>query len=105
MAEALRVGIAGLGTVGAAVARVVHDKAAELTRQCGREIMVAAVSARDRKRDRGIDLSPAEASAVKIYGSELATEVYRSLMEVVGPHSGLEGTSGGRIQVRIETTR
>jgi 3-oxocholest-4-en-26-oyl-CoA dehydrogenase alpha subunit len=31
------------------------------------------------------DLSPAHASATKIYGSELATEVYRSLMEVVGP--------------------
>ncbi|MBN9552604.1 MAG: homoserine dehydrogenase, partial [Alphaproteobacteria bacterium] len=59
MAEALRVGIAGLGTVGASVARVLRDKAAELTRQCGRDIVVTAVSARDRKRDRGIDLSAA----------------------------------------------
>lgn len=56
MAEALRVGIAGLGTVGASVARVLRDKAAELTRQCGRDIVVAAVSARDASRDRGIDL-------------------------------------------------
>ncbi|MBF4162061.1 acyl-CoA dehydrogenase family protein [Nocardioides acrostichi] len=39
--------------------------------------------------DLGVDLSPAEASATKIYGSELATEVYRSLMEIVGPHAGL----------------
>ncbi|MGX5803718.1 homoserine dehydrogenase [Bradyrhizobium sp. Arg314] len=60
MAEALRVGIAGLGTVGASVARVLRDKAAELTRQCGRDIVVTAVSARDRKRDRGIDLSAAK---------------------------------------------
>lgn len=59
MAEALRVGIAGLGTVGASVARVLRDKAAELTRQCGRDIVVTAVSARDRKRDRGVDLSAA----------------------------------------------
>ncbi|RUW44221.1 MULTISPECIES: homoserine dehydrogenase [unclassified Mesorhizobium] len=59
MAEALRVGIAGLGTVGASVARVLRDKATELTRQCGRDIIVSAVSARDRKRDRGIDLSAA----------------------------------------------
>ena len=59
MSEALRVGIAGLGTVGASVARVLHDKAAELTRQCGRRIVVAAVSARDRNRDRGVDLSGA----------------------------------------------
>src|SRR3569832_2800545 len=60
MAEALRVGIAGLGTVGASVARVLRDKSAELTRQCGRDIVVTAVSARDRKRDRGIDLSAAK---------------------------------------------
>ncbi|TPK76512.1 homoserine dehydrogenase [Mesorhizobium sp. B2-4-12] len=59
MAEALRVGIAGLGTVGASVARVLRDKAAELTRQCGRDITVTAVSARDRKRDRGVDLCSA----------------------------------------------
>jgi 3-oxocholest-4-en-26-oyl-CoA dehydrogenase alpha subunit len=35
--------------------------------------------------DKG--LSPADASATKVYGSELATEVYRSLMEVVGPNA------------------
>ena len=57
MAEALRIGIAGLGTVGASVVRVLAEKASELTRQCGRDIAVTAVSARDRKRDRGIDLS------------------------------------------------
>ena len=60
MSEALRVGIAGLGTVGASVARVLGDKAAELTRQCGRPITVTAVSARNRSRDRGIDLSGAK---------------------------------------------
>ncbi len=59
MAEALRVGIAGLGTVGASVVRVVTGKAAELTRQCGRELAVAAVSARDRNKDRGIDFGNA----------------------------------------------
>ena len=59
MAEALRIGIAGLGTVGASVARVIAAKAAELTRQCGRDLVVSAVSARDRTRDRGVDLSTA----------------------------------------------
>ncbi|MGI6853004.1 homoserine dehydrogenase [Mesorhizobium sp. 1B3] len=57
MAEALRVGIAGLGTVGASVVRVLSEKSAELTRQCGRELVVTAVSARDRARDRGVDIS------------------------------------------------
>ena len=60
MAEALRVGIAGLGTVGASVARLLATKATELTRQCGRDLVVTAVSARSRGRDRGVDLSAAQ---------------------------------------------
>ena len=46
---------------------------------------------------------PAEASATKIYGSELATEVYRSLMEVVGPNAGITADSDGAVlQGRLE---
>ena len=57
MSDALRIGVAGLGTVGASVLRILRDKAEMLTRQCGRTIQVTAVSARDRNRDRGIDLA------------------------------------------------
>jgi homoserine dehydrogenase len=60
MAEVLRVGIAGLGTVGASVVRVLNEKAAELTRQCGRQIAVTAVSARSKRKNRGVDLSGAK---------------------------------------------
>jgi len=59
MSEALRVGIAGLGTVGASVLKILRDKGEMLTRQCGKEIIVTAVSARDAKRDRGVDYSSA----------------------------------------------
>ncbi|HEX5086324.1 MAG TPA: acyl-CoA dehydrogenase family protein [Nocardioides sp.] len=53
--------------------------------------------------DRGAALSPAEASATKVYGSELATEVYRSLMEVIGPNAGITGASDGAVLAgRIE---
>jgi alkylation response protein AidB-like acyl-CoA dehydrogenase len=47
--------------------------------------------------DHGVQLSPAEASATKIYGSELATEIYRSLMEIVGPDAGLTADSPGAV--------
>jgi homoserine dehydrogenase len=60
MSEALRVGVAGLGTVGAALVRILQEKSVELNRQCGRPIEVVAASARDRNRDRGIDLSGVE---------------------------------------------
>ena len=53
----LRLGIAGLGTVGTALLDVL-DKNAELLRErCGREIVVTAVNARNKSKDRGIDLS------------------------------------------------
>jgi len=57
MADALRVGIAGLGTVGASLVRIIQTRANELAVTCGRPIEIAAVTARDRTRDRGIDLS------------------------------------------------
>lgn len=58
MTDSLRVGIAGLGTVGASVAKVLRDKAELLSDQCGRALEVTAISARDRSKDRGFDHSP-----------------------------------------------
>lgn len=57
MAEALKVGIGGLGTVGTSVIRILREKENSLACQCGRPIKVVAVSARDKNRNRGIDLS------------------------------------------------
>lgn len=57
MAEALRVALAGLGTVGGGVIRLLDANAELITRRAGRRIEVVAVSARDRTKDRGIDLS------------------------------------------------
>jgi homoserine dehydrogenase len=53
----LRVGVAGLGTVGAEVVRILQAEQGRLQRRTGRAIAVTAVSARDRGRARGIDLS------------------------------------------------
>lgn len=57
MNNSLRVGIAGLGTVGASLVRVLNEKSELLISQCGRPITVTGVSARDKTRDRGIDIS------------------------------------------------
>ena len=57
MSAPLRVGIAGLGTVGAGTVRLLGDRRELLALRCGRPIVVAAVCARDRNRDRGIDLA------------------------------------------------
>jgi homoserine dehydrogenase len=60
MADALKIGIAGLGTVGASLIRVLTERHNMLAVACGRPIEVVAVSARDRNRDRGIDISRLE---------------------------------------------
>jgi homoserine dehydrogenase len=55
MAEPLKVGLAGLGTVGSAVIRLLREARDKLIARCGRPIVVVAVSARSRgkKRDFG----------------------------------------------------
>lgn len=56
MNQPLKIAIAGLGTVGAATFQLLRDQATLLSMRCGREILISAVSARDRDRNRGIDL-------------------------------------------------
>ncbi len=53
----LHVGLAGLGTVGAGVIRLLAANADLVAARAGRPILVTAVSARDRGRERGIDLA------------------------------------------------
>jgi homoserine dehydrogenase len=55
--KALRIGLAGLGTVGAGVIRLLAANEDLISRRAGRPIVVTAISARDRSRDRGIDIS------------------------------------------------
>ena len=56
MTTDLRVGLAGLGTVGTGVAKVLFDGKRSLSWRAGRGLTLTAVSARDPKKDRGIDL-------------------------------------------------
>ena len=84
--EPLRIGLAGLGTVGAGVLRLLKENGAALTQRCGRAVEVTAVSARSRGKDRGID----------IYGlewfddpSELAaSEAIDVFVELIGGEQG-----------------
>ncbi|WP_114393686.1 homoserine dehydrogenase [Oleisolibacter albus] len=56
-ATPLKIGVAGLGTVGAGVLKLLNQQARQLAQRCGRPLIVTAVSARDRNRDRGVDLT------------------------------------------------
>lgn len=56
MSTPLRLGIAGLGTVGVGTVRIIQRQAALLSARTGREISITAVSARNRDKDRGVRL-------------------------------------------------
>jgi homoserine dehydrogenase len=59
MAEPLRIALAGLGTVGAGVVKLLAANRDLIARRASRPIEIVAVSARNRSRDRGIDLGQA----------------------------------------------
>lgn len=56
MVAPLKVGIAGLGTVGAEVVRLIESQSRALSARCGRGVKVVAVSARSKVKKRGLDL-------------------------------------------------
>lgn len=55
--QPLRIAIAGLGTVGVGVIRLLDTNARLIAARAGRGIEVVAVSARDRGKDRGVDIA------------------------------------------------
>jgi homoserine dehydrogenase len=57
MAAPLRLGLAGLGTVGIGVVKIVQRHAALIEARCSRPVQITAVSARNAAKDRGADLS------------------------------------------------
>ena len=57
MTQPLRIALGGLGTVGGGVVKLLDANRALIERRAGRAIRIVAVSARDRTRDRGVDLT------------------------------------------------
>lgn len=100
MAEPLKVGVAGLGTVGSSVVRILVQKAEELEARAGRPIVVTAVSAREKGRDRKLDLNGA---AWHMDASQLARSNDVDLVvELIG---GAEGAARACVETALEFGR
>ncbi|CAA0089312.1 Homoserine dehydrogenase [Starkeya nomas] len=87
MALPLKIGIAGLGTVGAGVVRMLARRGDVIAARIGRPVEVVAVSARDRSRNRDCDLS-----GMRWYDD--AVELARDpdidvFVELIGGHDGV----------------
>lgn len=60
MTDSYKIGIAGLGTVGAGVAKILQKNAELITARSGKKIEIVYVGARDKTKDRGVDLTSYE---------------------------------------------
>jgi homoserine dehydrogenase len=58
MRDGLKLGLAGVGTVGSGLLRLLQVRGSELAARAGRAIEVVAVSAKDRRKNRDADISP-----------------------------------------------
>jgi homoserine dehydrogenase len=99
-APALRIGVAGLGNVGATLVRILQKDGAELTRKIGRAIVVTAVSARSRSRDRGIDFG-----AIEWFDDPVAlakSENIDLFVELIG---GEDGPANAAVRAALEIGR
>ena len=86
MAEILRIGIAGVGTVGASVVRLLAQQDEALQARTGRKVVVSAISARDRTKDRGFDTS-----AIKFFDDPVALAASEDIdlfVELIGGDEG-----------------
>ena len=96
MKSALRIAVAGLGTVGGGTLQLLERQAEQVATRAGRRIIVAAVSARDRRRDRGVDLS-----AVRWYEDAVAMAADPEIDVVVELIGGAEGVALAVIETAL----
>ena len=96
MTEPLRIGIAGLGTVGGGTLRLLETHGAAIAARCGRPIQVVAVSARDRNRDRGVDLSK-----IAWYDNTVELATLKNVDVVVELIGGSDGPAKALIEAAI----
>src|SRR3954468_7231116 len=96
MQPALKIAVAGLGTVGAATVQLLERQTEPIGLRAGRRIVVVAVSARDRRRDRGVDLS-----AVRWYEDAVAMAADPDIDAVVEVIGGAEGVARATVETAL----
>jgi homoserine dehydrogenase len=57
VSQPLKIALAGLGTVGAGLVKLLASQSALIEARCGRRLVITAVAARDRHKQRDIDIS------------------------------------------------
>jgi homoserine dehydrogenase len=96
MTRPLAIGVAGLGTVGAGVLKLLRDNAGLIAARAGRPIAVTAVAARDRGRDRGVPLD-----GLRWYEDPVALAADGTLDVVVELIGGSDGPAKALVEAAL----
>ena len=86
MTKPLRLGIAGLGTVGVGVIKIIQNKLSLLEARTGKQILISAVTAKSKTKDRGVDLSSYQWEEAPISLSQ--RDDIDVFIELIGGHEG-----------------
>ena len=100
MSEPFKIAIAGLGTVGVGVIKILQQHAEMIAMRAGRPVEIVAVSAKTKNRDRGIDLSGFE--WVDITEDLASRNDIDAVLELIG---GTEGTAANLVKAALENGR
>ncbi len=96
MTRPLSVAVAGLGTVGAGVLKLLRDNAGIVAARAGRPIAVTAVSARDRSKDRGVPIT-----GLRWYEDPVALAADPAIDVIVELIGGSEGPAKALVEAAI----
>lgn len=87
MTKPLRLGIAGLGTVGVGVIKIIQEKLSTLEARTGKKIIISAVTARSKTKQRGINLTPYQWEKDPV--SLAKRDDVDIFIELIGGHDGV----------------
>ena len=100
MSKPFKVGIAGLGTVGVGVIKILTQNADIIAARAGRPIEIMAVSARSKDADRGVDISGfawvGDARELASYGD------IDAVVELIG---GEDGVAADLVNAALDNSR
>ncbi len=100
MNQPLKIAVAGLGTVGVGTLKLLRENAALLERRCGRVIVVSAVSARQREKDRGVRLD-----GIRWYDDALAMAADPEVDVIVELIGGADGVAKALCDAAIAASK
>lgn len=100
MSNSLNIAVAGLGTVGAGTLQLIQENHGLISARCGRPIKVAAVSARDQRKNRPVDLS-----GVRWFDDPVAMAAEPGIDVVLELIGGSEGVAKQVIECAIRAGR